>query len=94
MGNQELFCTEPTCGRVQPIQTKKLNLFSVFNIPQSYYINEKQLEASYKELQKKLHPDKFASKSIDEKNVSTTSSSAINFAYQVSFFLLLPISSK
>lgn len=86
MGSQELFCTEPTCGRVQPIQTKKLNLFNVFNIPQSYFINEKQLEAAYKELQKKLHPDKFASKSIDEKNVSTTSSSAINFAFQVSFF--------
>jgi len=80
--DQELFCTEPTCGRVQPIQTKKLNLFDVFEIPQSYFIQEKQLDNAFKELQKKLHPDKFATKSIDEKNVSTSSSSSINFAYQ------------
>jgi molecular chaperone HscB len=40
-----------------------------------------ELDREYKELQKKLHPDKFATKSLDEKLLSTNASSAINMAY-------------
>lgn len=82
----DLFCVQPNCGVVQSIQTNEINIFDTFNIPISYNINETKLDQAYKELQKKLHPDKFATKSLDEQAVSTNASTAVNMAFQVSQF--------
>jgi hypothetical protein len=79
----DMFCKAPKCGVIQAIQTESTNFFDAFNLPVSYQINEKELEYAFKELQKKLHPDKFATSSNDVKKASTQSSAAINYAYQV-----------
>ena len=78
-----LFCKAPKCGVVQSIKTTEVNLFETFGINMEYKIDEALLDKSFKELQKKLHPDKFATKSVDEQKVSTNASTAINMAYQV-----------
>lgn len=81
--NEKLFCEAPKCGVVLPI-SQETNLFDTFGLPHTYEIDIAKLDSAYKALQKQLHPDKFATKSIDEKAKSTESSSAVNYAYEVS----------
>ncbi len=79
--NIDLFCQAPKCGVIQGIKAKEVNVFETFGLPVKYDIDLAHLDREYKELQKKLHPDKFATKSIDEKALSTNASSAINLSY-------------
>lgn len=53
------------CGVCTTIHTpleilKKSNYFEIFNLHQKFSIDKKFLEKKYKELQKYIHPDKFA----------------------------------
>lgn len=59
------------------------NFFSIFALPQSYAIDEKQLENSYRKLAASYHPDKFASLSSFEQKEKMIMSSLINQAYKV-----------
>ena len=49
----------------------------------SFILDEKHLDNIYKDLQKKFHPDKYATKSYEEKHISSINSSLVNEAYQV-----------
>jgi len=49
----------------------------------SFILDEKLLDNVYKDLQKKFHPDKYATKSYEEKHISSINSSLVNEAYQV-----------
>jgi molecular chaperone HscB len=79
----DLFCQAPKCGVIQGIQTSNIDVFETFGLPIQFELDAQKLDLEYKELQKKLHPDKFATKSVDEKSISTNASSAINLAYQI-----------
>jgi molecular chaperone HscB len=74
---------------VQALHPEKADLFKTFGLDVNYNIDLSKLDSAYKELQKLLHPDKFATKGTEEKQKSTSSSSAVNFAYEVSLFKML-----
>ncbi len=79
-----LFCKADDCGRIQDVDAKSVNYFRMFDLPKSSFnIDLKELETQFKNMQKLLHPDKFATKSISEKNFSSSASSMVNQAYQV-----------
>ncbi len=80
-----LFCVE--CGSVQKVNIEHLNLYDVFDIKSEFKIDLKILDNSFKSIQLKLHPDKFANCSKLEQESSLASSSAVNQAYQVKLFI-------
>jgi ribosomal protein L40E len=81
--SNSLFCREK-CGAVQNLKNSEVNYFYLFEILESIRVDAKILEYRFKELQKKLHPDKFSLKSQVERELSAESSSIVN---QVRFFL-------
>ncbi|KAL0490321.1 Hscb, partial [Acrasis kona] len=74
-----LFCK--SCSKVQP-PTNKDNYFEALNVPAVYNVDVDQLEHEFKDLQKKLHPDKFTGASEEEQRYSAQQSSLVNNAYQ------------
>jgi len=58
------------------------NYFEVFKLGNSYDLDVKQLSNEFKALQRVYHPDKFANKSLAERNKSEELSSLVNKAYQ------------
>ena len=79
-GNVEegaLFCS--TCNAVQPPQGN--NPFALFDIPETFDVDKKEIEAKYLTLQKQLHPDNFVTKSQKEQMVALNVGAALNTAY-------------
>ncbi len=60
-----------------------INYFSLFNIPVKYTLNIKELEYTYKEFQKVIHPDKYQTLSLSEREKSEIITRQINEAYSV-----------
>lgn len=58
------------------------NHFELFGFPVAFDIDQQQLAARYRELQKALHPDRFASASDRERRLSIQHAAQINEAYQ------------
>ena len=56
------------------------NYFELFEIPVSYDVDLNRLQHRYRELQKSIHPDKFASGSAQERRISMQQTSLINQA--------------
>ena len=56
------------------------NYFELFEIPVSYDVDLNQLQHRYRELQKSIHPDKYASGSAQERRISMQQTSLINQA--------------
>ena len=82
-GPCSLFCDDTTCGVIQKLDTKKCNYFRIFGMNEHFAIDEPLLEAEFKNLQKRLHPDKFTTRSIEERDRSLYNCSVVNQAYQV-----------
>jgi molecular chaperone HscB len=59
------------------------NYFEIFSLPQRYALNRAGLDARYRDLQRSVHPDRFASGSDQERRVSMQQAARINEAYQV-----------
>ncbi|WP_095497501.1 co-chaperone HscB [Paraferrimonas haliotis] len=59
-----------------------MNYFELFNIPQSFDVDAVKLADSYRELQRAVHPDKFANASEQEKRLSVQKAAQINDGYQ------------
>lgn len=55
---EQFFCE---CGVIQPPIND--NLFKVMDIQQTFEIDNENLSTRFKDLQRRLHPDKFANKS-------------------------------
>ena len=73
-----LFC--PVCGAVQgPDQS---DYFHRLGLEPGYDLVTDALERSYFDLQRKLHPDRFATRSPREKAMSQAQATALNDAYQ------------
>lgn len=81
----QFFCS--SCNTVQPpprlAQSKNdpVTYFSLFNLAQRFDINLKELEQTYKSYQMKLHPDKFFTRSPQEREFSERYASEVNRAY-------------
>lgn len=78
-----LFCSTPTCEAIQGLDKENTNYFSLFGMKETFNVDDSQLDVSFKNLQRQLHPDKFAMKSTEERERSTYNSSIVNQAYQV-----------
>jgi len=78
---EQLFC-DKKCGVLQAIKTTDINYFDLFGIPFSISVDMRALDGRFKDLQKQLHPDKFANKSMVERAASAETSSTVNQAYQ------------
>lgn len=61
----------------------KQNYFALFGLPVSYSIDRAALDARYRELQRLVHPDRFASASDQERRVAMQQATQINEAYRV-----------
>jgi molecular chaperone HscB len=59
----------------------KSNYFELFQLPLAYLIDQKALTASYRQLQREAHPDRFAGGSDQEKRLAVQYSTYINEAY-------------
>jgi hypothetical protein len=86
-GGREFFCEVESCGAVQPYKLKDVDVFSLFAIESSFDIDITKLDAEYKRMQMLLHPDKFANHTVIERNASNVTSSCVNEAYQVNYYL-------
>ena len=58
------------------------NFFDLFGLPVQFAIDESNLVARFQELQKQLHPDRFASKPAAERRWSMQAASYVNEGYQ------------
>jgi len=58
------------------------NFFQVFNVPPVFDVDEQELLARYRELQRQLHPDRFMSGTDAERRWSLQAASLVNQAYQ------------
>ena len=56
------------------------NYFDLFEIPVSYEVDLGQVQQRYRELQKAVHPDKYASAGAQERRISMQHTSLINQA--------------
>ncbi len=57
--------------------------FELFDLPVSFDIDQQQLAQRYREMQKAVHPDRFAGASDHERRISVEKAARINDAFQV-----------
>ena len=62
---------------------QQCSYFKIFGVEPRFALHDAELERQLKSLQKKLHPDKFTTKSTEERDRSQFNSSIVNQAYQV-----------
>ncbi|KAM3963865.1 iron-sulfur cluster co-chaperone protein HscB-like protein, mitochondrial [Aphomia sociella] len=74
-----LFCSN--CKVLQQPDSNS-NYFNIMGVKETYDLDENELANKYKDLQKYLHPDKFANKNKQELEVSEKYSSLVNEAYR------------
>ncbi|GAC33602.1 co-chaperone HscB [Paraglaciecola polaris] len=60
-----------------------MNYFALFNLTPSFVIDTTALAASYQQLQKLTHPDKFATASERDKLIALQKNAQVNDGYQV-----------
>ena len=58
------------------------NYFSLFGLSPAFHVDKEKLASQYRQLQKELHPDKFAHKGASEQRLAVQFTSYINTAYQ------------
>jgi molecular chaperone HscB len=56
--------------------------FALFGLPPRYRFDERLLDAAYRRLQSKVHPDRFAAASETERRLALQSSARVNEAYR------------
>jgi len=80
------FC--PECHTLQPapnLHENKVNsihnYFTLFHVSPSFSLPRSQIDATYKQYAKLLHPDRYVKKSVEEQQHSSDWSSLVNAAY-------------
>ena len=61
----------------------KQNFFELFGLPAAYAIDRDGLDQRYRELQRLVHPDRFASASDQERRIAMQQATQINEGYRV-----------
>ena len=74
------FC--PNCGAIQAIP-KGSTTFSLLGLNPTFEIDLDNLEATFKGLQRRLHPDRFTTSSSKERELSAEASAMVNKAYDI-----------
>lgn len=69
------------CGALQPVPPGTGH-FEVFGLAPTYFLDEKALEARFRDLNRRLHPDRFAQKSPRERRASLEWTTALTGAYR------------
>jgi len=59
------------------------NYFELFSLPQQYALERAELDTRYRDLQRTVHPDRYASAGDRERRLSMQQATHINEAYQV-----------
>ena len=59
------------------------NHFELFSLPQRYVLERAELDARYRDMQRTVHPDRYASASDQERRISMQQATHINEAYEV-----------
>lgn len=59
------------------------NFFELFGLPIAYVLDTEQLSERYRELQRVVHPDRYANGTDQERRLSLQGATRINEAYQV-----------
>jgi molecular chaperone HscB len=72
------FC--PSCGAVQP--SGQADHFARLGFDRRYDLDPKEVERRYFQLQRRLHPDRFATKSPKERALSQAQATSLNEAYE------------
>ena len=67
------------CGAIQPSRPQASH-FEVLGLPASFFLEPSQIEQRFKELNKKLHPDRFAQKDPRERRMSLEWTTQVNDA--------------
>ena len=78
-----LFCEDTPCNVIQRLDIKACNYFRLFGMHENFKMDMTVLESQFKNLQKMLHPDKYTTKSQEERDRSQHNSSVVNQAYQI-----------
>lgn len=65
------------------MQSAGKNHFELFGLPVSFEVDQELLALRYRELQRAVHPDRFANASEQEKRLSVQQAAQINEAFQV-----------
>jgi molecular chaperone HscB len=76
--SDSLFCD--SCGALQP--PKPRNHFARFGLPEAFDVNVAALDRKYFELQRRMHPDRFAARLPKEREYSLQHAANLNDAYQ------------
>ena len=79
VGESDLFCE--TCQAVQP--PGHIDHFARLGLHKNYELDVNALESTYFELQRHLHPDRFANKTPQEKSLSQQQAVSLNEAFEV-----------
>ena len=79
VSERALFCS--VCGAVQG--PGQLDHFARLGLPARYDLEVEALERQYFGFQRRLHPDRFATRSAKEKALSQQQATALNEAYEV-----------
>ena len=74
----EITC--PSCGSLQPV-AEGAGDFDLLGLPMRFDLSEEELENRFRELQKLTHPDRFATKTEHERELSASISARANLAY-------------
>jgi molecular chaperone HscB len=75
----DILCSH--CGAIQPPDAKA-DYFAVFGVDRRYDADMTQLEARYRELSRKLHPDRFATADARARRASLQRSVQLNEAWR------------
>ncbi|KAG2834464.1 hypothetical protein PC118_g6226 [Phytophthora cactorum] len=76
------FCK--SCNAIQPIDKGcHCDYFEMFKVPKNFNLEQRSIEKTYWNLQKRLHPDLYGSKSEFEKELSAVNAAVINDAYKM-----------
>ncbi len=67
------------CGAVQPVRPG-VGLFDVLGLPRTWFLEPAAIEERFKDLNRKLHPDRFAQRAPQERRLSLEWTTAVNDA--------------
>jgi molecular chaperone HscB len=75
----------PACGKVQPPAPAgtALDKFALLGLPQSFDLDAAQVDEKFRALSRKLHPDRFARASAQERRFSLEQTTRLNDAARV-----------
>lgn len=74
-----LFC--PTCGAVQP--PGQADHFARLGLPRAFDLDPARIDRAYFDLQRQLHPDRFARRAPRERVIAESQAASLNAAYEV-----------